>query len=991
MRIAFPGLSFGAPPGGEFTPGSAAPSCTASTAATCAARSSSPPKTARRSLGVAFVLGGALLATAPVGLGAGEVMVSGQQAAAQAQGVIQGRIVDGQSGTPLVAALVTVSTEGGRTVSTVLTNRDGTYRTSVAAGVYTLTVSAIGYGTQAMSTVTVASGASVQADFQAASRAIELNPVVISVGREYEKAISAPARVEVVSAEQIASRPVTTPVDHLRSLPAVDVIQQGVQSTNVVVRGFNNIFSGALHTLTDNRIAGVPSLRVNVLSFVPSTNEDVERMEVVLGPGSALYGPNTANGVLHILTKSPLRSPGTTVSVMGGERDLFSGSVRTSHLVGDNFGVKVSGQYLRATEWEYTDPVEAAERAKFDADPARWRQDLMTAVGVSGEEADRRIARIADRNPDLERWSGEVRADWAVSDDATAVFTVGHSNAARQVEMTGLGAAQVQDWSYTFYQTRLNWQRLFAQVYLNQSNAGTTFLLRNGAPIVDRSRLLVGQLQHGADYGTRQRFTYGMDYLFTDPETEGTINGIYEDEDETSEFGAYLQSETRLTNQLNLVLAGRFDTHSALPDAIFSPRAALVYEPTDGQAFRVTYNRAFSTPSSLNQFLDLGTPFPNEQLARLGYSVRVQGTGTEGFRFRQGDGSFLMRSPFTPTAAGGPAQLLPAQAAAFWQAAVVVAAAGAGVQNPAADPLWGALLQMQPTPADISSNFFNPVTGQVAPLSSLQLPDVEPIRESLQSTIEIGYKGILADRALLAADVWHSRRSQLVTPLTVQTPFVTLNGQEVAQYLVPRLMAGGMPAEQAQAVAAQLATGLAQVPLGAISSADVNANGAQLLSTYTNVDDEIDLWGLDVGATFLIDDSWSVAGSLSFVNDDAFTSDRGQIVTLNAPKQKGTASLSYRNEGLGLNSEARARFSAGFPASSGVYEAIACLPDAPPTASPCVESATLVDMNVSYRIPNLRSTTVQLSVQNILDQSFRSFPGTPEVGRMALLRVRYEF
>ena len=84
------------------------------------------------------------------------------------------------------------------------------------------------------------------------------------------------------------------------STPGVDIITQGVQSTNVVVRGFNNIFSGALYTLTDNRMAGVPSLRVNVMHFVPTTDEDLQRMEVVLGPGSALYGPNTANGVLHL-------------------------------------------------------------------------------------------------------------------------------------------------------------------------------------------------------------------------------------------------------------------------------------------------------------------------------------------------------------------------------------------------------------------------------------------------------------------------------------------------------------------------------------------------------------------------------------------------------------------------------------------------------------------------------------------------------------------
>ncbi len=107
---------------------------------------------------------------------------------------------------------------------------------------------------------------------------------------------------------EIQERPVQTPVEHLRAAPGVDIISEGIQATNVVVRGFNNIFSGALHALTDHRLAGVPSLRVNLLHFIPSNNEDIDRMEVVLGPGSALYGPNTANGVLHILTKSPLDS-----------------------------------------------------------------------------------------------------------------------------------------------------------------------------------------------------------------------------------------------------------------------------------------------------------------------------------------------------------------------------------------------------------------------------------------------------------------------------------------------------------------------------------------------------------------------------------------------------------------------------------------------------------------------------------------------------------
>ena len=241
------------------------------------------------------------------------------------------------------------------------------------------------------------------------------------------------------------------------------------------------------------------------------------------------------------------------------------------------------------------------------------------------------MALIGNRDLDIVRWGGELRADWRVNDELTTVFSGGLTRVGTGVELTGLGGAQAKDWTYSYVQARANWRRLFAQVYANMSDAGETYLLRNGTPITDRSKLYVAQVQHGLSLGERQDFTYGLDFIYTNPITEGTINGEYEDDDQTTEFGAYLQSETSLTDRLRLVLAGRVDTHSALPDAIFSPRAGLVFQPSETHAFRLTYNRAFSTPSSLNQFLDLGSVIPDPQLAALGYSLRVQGTGADGF------------------------------------------------------------------------------------------------------------------------------------------------------------------------------------------------------------------------------------------------------------------------------------------------------------------------------------------------------------------------
>ena len=65
--------------------------------------------------------------------------------------------------------------------------------------------------------------------------------------------------------------------------------------------------------------------------------------------------------------------------------------------------------------------------------------------------------------------------------------------------------------------------------------------------------------------------------------------------------------------------------------------------------------------------------------------------------------------------------------------------------------------------------------------------------------------------------------------------------------------------------------------------------------------------------------------------------------------------------------------------------------DAGSLSGECVQSFTLLDLLVGYTLPQLRGASLQLSVQNLFDQEYRSFPGVPNVGRMALLRLRYEF
>ena len=510
--------------------------------------------------------------------------------------------------------------------------------TDLASGAYTITASALGYADKMMANVELVADGTTSVEIALSSEVIELDQVSVSASRRREKVLEAPASVALVSASQIQDRVAPSVTEHLKSVRGVDVVNTGLGTAQVVVRGFNNVFSGTLLSLVDNRMARVPSLRLNAYTLIPTSSEDIEQIEVVSGPGSALYGPNSANGVMHILTRSPFNSQGTTISIGGGERSVMLGSLRHAGVINETLGYKLSINGFRGNDWE----------------EGRSKEDLEGP----GESIF-----------DTYRGGGEARVDYKPNDDLMAIFAFGGTQTTG-IELTGLGAGQAKNWRYMYGQTRFIYKDLFAQFFVNSSDASDTYTLRDGLPVVDESDLYVGQVQHGYSFGERQRFTYGLDLLLTRPDTQGTINGRNEDNDNITEIGAYVQSETKLTSQLKLILAGRADDHNHLDDIVLSPRAALAFQPNNDHNLRLTYNRAFSTPTASNLFLDrlaapdaygLGSNF--EPI--LGFSpkidIRAQGPGSDtGFTFkRDAAGRPLFRSPFSPIAELAPETHLP--------------------------------------------------------------------------------------------------------------------------------------------------------------------------------------------------------------------------------------------------------------------------------------------------------------------------------------------
>jgi outer membrane receptor for ferrienterochelin and colicins len=876
------------------------------------------------------------------------------------QGTIQGRVIDQSTFAPLAQAQVSVIGGFGG-----LTDARGNFSFRVPAGTYEVRAQLIGYGTQTAS-VTVTAGGTATANFSLVVAAISLRDIVVTSDptRTERSTQSLPTAFDAVTPAQIEAQAATTPIDVVKSIPGVDAIQTGITQSNTVARGFNNVFSGALLVLTDNRYARVPSLRLNAFNMIPAPMLDVERVEVFLGPASALYGPNSANGVMHIITSNPIDKPGTTVSVSGGSQSIFQGAFRQNFRFSEKVGLKITGQYFRGEDFVYRDPVEEAA-AEDDPDNAL----------------------IAARDFDAERYGGEVRLDvrpWEGSTDGLK-FTYGVNNLGSSIELTGIGAGQARDWKYQFGQVQFERNGLFIQGFMNASDAGDSFLLRTGQPIVDKSTMLATQAQYAFNVTSFAELVAGLDYSKTTPKTEGSITGSNEDADETTEFGGYMSGTFRLAETLDLVGALRVDDHEHLEDLVWSPRVGLVFTPRQGQALRATFNRAFSTPTTNNLFLDITAgriPIPGTN----GYRVQTVGVPTTGLTWDNecagGVDNFCMYSAFAP------GTQLPATGTVFWDNVVVPAA----LTDPALQAVLGQLgltpeqfaaIVASPTPADMRSTLlrFNSEDPDNPFVPDPGVTALDRMRPTITNTYELGYQGLVGSRLNLSVSVYRSEIEDFVGPLRVETPSVFLVGQDVATFVAGRLIGAGVPAGPAAAIGAAIAPTAAQVPFGTVAP-DQRANEDVLL-TYRNFG-AVDLWGTDIGFEAYATEELIISGSYSYVSEECFDVDEDQAcssaadIALNAPTNKGTLGARYLFRNAGLEIGGRARYSERFLMNSGVYVGT-------------VDEFTVFDANVAWRVPGYDGLIASLTVNNLTDNKHQEFVGAPEIGRLALLKLQYSF
>ena len=514
-------------------------------------------------------------------------------------GRIVGRVTDVQGAA--IAGVQLLASPAGTSAST---GSDGRFTIrGVPAGAQSVRAYRFGYRQRTIAGVTVSANADARLDIQLEPAAVMLGGVVTSASRRVEKITDAPATITRIDEAQIANSIGNSFAAALKEVKGLEFIQTGILSSAVNARGFNSSFNNRMLQVEDGRIGVLAESGLPVGSLTTVSKVDLAGVEVLVGPGSALYGPDASNGVVTLQTKDPRQYPGWTLEVDGGSRSFYDVQGRYAGNSG-HLGYKVTGEYVAVDEFRndatYPSVTAGQPTLVIPERDANWRNDIIRGSGSLG---------------------------WYFDGGNRFMATVGASKL-NGIGPTNVGRNQLQNYGYRDYQLQFTSPRWFAQAYMSNSVSGTTFQLNGLAqnsvrfPTISYDsvkalsafpgdgRLQAAEIQNNFSIGMlgktgvaaidNTHFTFGGQVRRDRVSTYGkwlsdrsTGSPIL-----ISQRGVYGQLEAPLHEMLRFVFAGRYDKHDRYA-AQWSPKAALLFTPIPDQTFRVTYNKAFKSPSIL--------------------------------------------------------------------------------------------------------------------------------------------------------------------------------------------------------------------------------------------------------------------------------------------------------------------------------------------------------------------------------------------------------
>jgi outer membrane receptor protein involved in Fe transport len=406
---------------------------------------------------------------------------------------------------------------------------------------------------------------------------------VVSAARFAQSPLDAPASTTVITRQDVRLSGLLSLPEIFRRVAGVDVMTTTPADTNLGIRGFNQRLSNRVLVLVDGRSTYIDTLGATLWATLPIGPWDVERIEVIRGPASALYGASSFSGIVNIITRPP--GPAATDAILGvGNGGTIFGHAATSGRV-ERLAYRVAAGYVRterfsrevapsrvdyATPTTYGDPAVATAGAFANAS-LRYR--IVPGIQLSLQGG------LVDRQQSFQG-TGPLR-------DFIARGPVAHV----------LGSIDTPYGSVRAFYTHIDAQAQLGSVPVGGDPVQGDFTSGTfdvEAELAQEFELLVHHNLHvGASY---RRKTVTWDYL---------ARGY-----EQNHYALFLQDAMRITEWLSVVGSLRADFHPLLPDPVFSPRGAVVVHPTARSSIRASVGTAFRTPTFLESYLDLENPTP---------------------------------------------------------------------------------------------------------------------------------------------------------------------------------------------------------------------------------------------------------------------------------------------------------------------------------------------------------------------------------------------
>ncbi|BDI29800.1 ligand-gated channel protein [Capsulimonas corticalis] len=401
-------------------------------------------------------------------------------------------------------------------------------------------------------------------DSSSAELLLSDEPMVFTASKKAQRISDTPSAVTVITRDQIQASEATTLPELLRGAPGVDVIELNRSNTDISLRGTNNIFSNKILVMVDGRSIYQDSFGGVFWNMQPILISQIDRIEIVRGPGATLYGANALAGVINIITQTPDKVKTQTRQAAGEQNSLFSEA-----LVNAGDGITVGAAYRRTAGYN---------------------------AGNSGYQRDDHA--LATANFDVQRGHGlgTWRFTGGLTDGKTELSTPYFSESYGRWRSGFLSASYRNDGAAPY-----SIRGFFNGSHIDGSGAGR-----------DETYDLEAQQQR--QIGAHHSFVYGADLRRI--QSNSSILGASGHGQNL--WALYVQDEYQLASQTTLFGGLRVDTNSSYGTNL-SPRLSLVRHLTPTQTARISYGSAFRAPTLLEMYLDVSFPTtPELSLRTLG-------------------------------------------------------------------------------------------------------------------------------------------------------------------------------------------------------------------------------------------------------------------------------------------------------------------------------------------------------------------------------------